>query len=173
MSLYVDLPELPIRLGASGAWRHGDTPLHPRVAKLFARSLEPQADGGYAIVLGHARQTVEVQDVAWFVSRLQLQPAADDPTRLAAATLHLSDGSSEPLRPDQLMQSCERVLYCRIERHGYVLPARFAPQQYHQLMLFAEAVPDAAAPDGVAARLRVGEATAVVGAFTRAPHPIR
>lgn len=130
------LPEQPIRLNSRNEWLHGDDPIGPRVANLFARHIEVQEDGSYAVRLGAQRQAIDVADAPIVVLRLQCQPTGEAPG--ARWLLHLSDGHSEALDPSTLMQSADNVLYCRVRRGEFWLPCRFAPQQYHTLALSAE-----------------------------------
>jgi hypothetical protein len=136
MPQYFELPNLPIRITARGDWLHGDEPLHPRVAVLFAKNVVPRLNGTYDVVLGHAKQTLQVQDTAYFVRSIAPQRSARG-DGLACVTLWLSDGTTEKLQPETLMQSPQQVLYCRLVRHGLWVPCRFLPQQYHSLMLHA------------------------------------
>jgi hypothetical protein len=133
----VDLLELddrPIRLSARGEWLQGDQPLHPRVAQLFARSIAVEA-GRYVLRLRDWTSPIEVEDTAYFVrsSSLDAEPAGG----VAGIRLLLSDGAEERLDPRTLMQSADNVLYCRIRRGGQLLPCRFSPGQYHELVLAA------------------------------------
>jgi hypothetical protein len=66
---------------------------------------------------------VEVEDAPVVVRGAEL---LDD----GGVTLHLSDGSREPLDGGGLEQSAEHVLYCRLQR-GW--PARFSRAAYYQL----------------------------------------
>lgn len=141
MAQLLIMPDLPIRVRARGAWLHGDEPLHPRVATLFAQHVVPSVDGQYEVRLGFARQTLEVEDTAFFV-RASHETVVDG--ALVAVRLSLSDGVDELLDPTTLMQSADHVLYCRIRRHGLRVPCRFTPAQYHTLAMFAELVDERA-----------------------------
>jgi hypothetical protein len=147
MAKWFLLQDLPIRVNGQGAWLHGDEPLHPRVADLFARNVHPTAEGTYEVVLGYARQPVVVVDTPFHVKRLQVEE--DGQGGLTAVTLGLSDGQEERLDPATLMQSDANVLYCGIVRDGLRVPCRFAPGQYHTLAWHAEL-------DGEQAYLRIG-----------------
>jgi hypothetical protein len=151
MPQYFELPDLPIRITARGEWLHGGEPLHPRVAILFSKNVVPRLGGTYDIVLGHAKQSLQVDDTAYFVRSVSPQLRAAD-GGLASVTVALSDGTTEQLRPETLMQSAQQVLYCRLVRHGLWVPCRFMPQQYHSLMLHAcVRGPEAAVPTSAAA----------------------
>ncbi len=136
MARLLELEELPIRVTSRGEWLHGDRPLHPRVRELFQKNVVPRADGSYLVKLGPAEQVLEVDDTAYFVTRLTTALGADG--RLAAVRLWISDGACEALDGATLMQSPDNVLYCRLRRHGLSVPCRFTPAQYHELALHAE-----------------------------------
>ena len=159
MAQLVEIEHWPIRLTARGEWLHGNEPLHPRVATLFAHSLVPELDGGYRIQLGYARQPVEVEDTAYHVRSVDLRRAGP---ALQTVMLHLSDGAVEPLDAASLMQSAQHVLYCRIERHGMAVPVRFTPQQYHMLGMDME-------PMRVGFGLRLGGQMWPLGPYVRRP----
>ena len=136
MAKLLILPDLPICVTARGEWLHGDTPLHPRVAKLFARHVVPLADGGYEVRLGPmTHQRLEVADTAFFVLSITQHVEAG---RLTGVTLTLSDAATEALDPTTLRQSAANVLYCDVQRHGMRVPCRFTAAQYHALALHAE-----------------------------------
>lgn len=139
MAQILELEELPIRLTARGAFLHGDVPLHPRVAALFARNIVPEPDGNFRIQLGYARHALLVEDTAFSVLSLTVD---GQPGALRSVVLHLSDGAKEPLAPETLMQSDDNVLYCRIRRHGLRVAVRLSAQQYHTLALSMEACDD-------------------------------
>lgn len=136
MAKIVLFDELPIRVDAQGAWLHGDKPLHPRVATLFAKNVVPHADGTYWVELGPSKHVIEPVDTAFHARTVLLEHDAKQGLR--GATLVLSDGLSEPLDFATLMQSADDVFYCRIRRHGWSVPCRLKPADYHALALHAE-----------------------------------
>lgn len=162
MAKWFLLEDLPIRVTARGDWLHGDEPLHPRVADLFARHVLPSPDGTYAIALGMARQPLVVTDTPYRVRRLRL--GLDAAGALQEVRLHLSDGQEEVLDPSTLMQSADNALYCRITRHGLRVPCKLAPGQYHELALHAEV-------EGETARLRLGGKSYGFAPFSPLPLP--
>jgi hypothetical protein len=139
MARILEIEQLPIRLTERGSWLHGETPLHPRVAALFARHLVPEADGRYFIVLGRDRQPVAVADAAYFVETIWVE--ADPEGGIRAIRLTLSDGATETLDPSTLMISGENVLYARVVRHGLSVPCRFPSSLYHRIALHIEEAP--------------------------------
>ena len=112
---------------------HDGAPLHPRVAALFSRSIVPRTDGKYDIVLPNDRETIEVEDTAFFVTGMDMLEEPDG--CLSVVKIHISDGQWEALDAGSLMISDENVLYARITRHGLSVPCRFPPSLYHRLAL--------------------------------------
>lgn len=141
MPRLLEIEELPLRLDRHGQWRHGSEPLHPRVAELFARHVVPRPDGTYVVRLERDEQPVEVELVAYFVRRVELEESG---AALRAVTLHLSDGGLEPLRPETLMLGDDDALYCRLERGGLSVAARFLSTPHHALAAHAEVDGDGA-----------------------------
>ncbi len=136
MARTVEIEHLPVRVTERGRWLHGGTPLHPRVSKLFARSIVPHEDGRYSIVLRGDEEVIEVEDTAFFVESMSLSERDDG--LLDSVLLRISDGREEPLDPRTLMISAGSVLYARVIRHGLSVPCRFPPSLYHRLALHVE-----------------------------------
>ncbi len=136
MAHLLEIETFPIVLNARGEWSHGGKPLHPRVEKLFRESVRVNADGSYRIELGRNQSDIEVADVAFFVTSLEL--ALDERGELERVELTLSDGSREALNPCTLMQSSDNVFYCAIERDSFLVPCRLERAPYHELALFTE-----------------------------------
>ena len=135
MAYLLELPELPIRVNGRGEWLHGDQPLHPRVATLFARHVVPTPEGAYFIQIGAQRQPLEVVDTPYWVRACHVDAPGE---ALRAVKLRISDGAEELLDPTTLMQSEDNVLYCRVQRSHLLVPCRFTPAQYHTLALYME-----------------------------------
>lgn len=131
MAQLLEIEALPIRVTAQGQWLHGNVPLHPRVADLFARHVVPVADGHYKIQLGYAQQAIEVADTAFSIRQLHLEK--DTEQRLCALEVLVSDGQTERLEAPTLLQSTDNILYCLLLRHAMRVPARFTASQYHEL----------------------------------------
>ncbi|MBN1946266.1 MAG: DUF1285 domain-containing protein [Bradymonadales bacterium] len=132
----------PIRLDRHGRWWFQDEPLsHPRIVALFQRSIDRTPAGTFVLAVGRSVYPIAVEDTPLFVTRLSLdQPAG-------RITLHLSDGSEEPLDPASLQYDGGDRLVARIKEGR--LEARFLRAAYHALMSQVEP-----APDGY--RLRLG-----------------
>lgn len=160
MPTILEIEDLPIRITESGRWLHGTVPLHPRVAKLFARSVVPD-DAGYHLEVGRSRGSLEVADTAFFVTSTDLDEAPDGALR--AVRITVSDGRAEPLDGATLMSSTENVFYCRVTRHGFSVPCRFPPSLYHRLALHVEAQGDGYV-------LPVGADRHPIGPYDPAPH---
>lgn len=130
MAKWFQLEDLPIRITARGEWLHGDEPLHPRVADLFARNLVPKATGEFYVQLGMAKQLLEVEDTAFFVRSVQVDASG---AQVREVLLVLSDGTHEALDPATLHQGSDHVLYCGIIRRDVPVRVRFAPGQANSL----------------------------------------
>jgi hypothetical protein len=114
-----------IRLDREGHfWHRGVLIEHAGVAAAFHRWLGRDERGRYVLRTDRDWCVVEVEDAPIVVRSVDLEPDG------GAVTLHLSDGTLEPLRPGGLEQSAENVLYCQLER-GW--PARFSRTAYYQL----------------------------------------
>lgn len=136
----LEIEHLPIRLTERGQWLHGSTPMHPRVAALFARSILPHPDGRYSVVVGKDEELIDVEDAAFFVESMTLVDREQG--GLLSVDLRLSDGREQALDPSGLMVSEKNVLYVRILRHGLLVPCRFPPSLYHRLALYVEEDPN-------------------------------
>lgn len=163
MARLLEVETLPISVTRHDEWLHGGTPLHPRVAELFMRSVVPRADGTYILKIGFDEQPLQVEVAAFFVRRVELDEVAGE---LRAAFLHVSDGAHEPLRPETLEQGDDHALYCRLERHGLLVPARFLATPYNALATHVE-------PLGSGFALRLGGRGWPVAAFDAAPRVVR
>ncbi len=135
MARLLEIETLPLRVTRHAEWLHGDAPLHPRVAELFARHVVPRPDGTYLVKIGFEEQPLEVDGAAFFVRRVELD---ERDGALVAAAVCLSDGAIETLACESLMQADDNGLYCRVERHGRGVPARFLSTPYNALMAHAD-----------------------------------
>jgi hypothetical protein len=162
MARLLEVETLPIAVTRHGEWLHGGTPLHPRVAELFMRSVVPRTDGSYILKIGFDEQPLQVEVAAFFVRLIELDEHAGE---ARAAFVHLSDGAREPLRPETLEQGDDNALYCRVERHGLLVPARFLATPYNALADHVE-------PDGGGFCLRLGGRRWPIAAFERGARPV-
>ena len=136
MAQLLIIDDLPIRIGTDGQWLHGNDPVHPKVAILFAKSVYPREDGSYELRVAHQKAPVLVADCAFFVRSIEL--IRDERNALMVIDMCLSDGKRERLDPATLMMSEENVLYCQIHRHGFSVPCRFLQRHYYELVEVAE-----------------------------------
>jgi len=122
-----------IRFAKDGRWYADDEPItHARLALLFSRHLRRKADGGFEIWIDERYHAdVVVDDTAFVVVDVDVEPSG-------TVTLHLNDGSTEPLDPRSLEIGADDVLYCRVKAVGE--RARFLRTAY--LYLAAHIEPD-------------------------------
>ena len=120
-------------LHRDGRWSHeGEPVLHARMRAVFDRGVRylPQ-EGVYVVQLGRFRGQIEIEEAAFFVRVF-------DP---ADATLHLSDGTREPLDPASLRKSSyDDGLLCTVKRElvSAGLPARFTVASQSDLLAAVE-----------------------------------
>lgn len=119
---YVDLEV--IVLTREGIWlADGEEISHEPTRRLFARSVVRRADGWY-LVIGRETKKIEVEDTAFFVQRLDGDPAR-------GFTVLLSDQTEERLDPSTLVYRPGRLV-CRI--HDGRDEAKFLSAPYHDLL---------------------------------------
>ena len=96
-----------IRLSKNGVWfADGDEITHEPTRKLFARSLKRDTDG-YRLYIGRETKLIEVEDTAYFVTRV-------DPLPNGNTELWLNDETREVLSASTLAYETGR-LTCRIK----------------------------------------------------------
>ena len=116
---------------------------HERTLEMLHKSLFLE-NSVYAIVIGHERKVVDVEDVGLFVTALKGSAEL-------GFLLQLSDKSEEPLELAKLRyEHAGRLMIEVLERRGQRL-ARFLRAPYHELLALAEWDPDPQVH-----RLRVG-----------------
>lgn len=119
---YVDIET--IRITRNGVWlADGGEITHQPTIRLFARSIR-RDDQSYFLQIGHEYKRIEVEDTAFFVSRIQ--GAASE-----GYELHLSDATREKLNPATLTYRPGR-LTCRIK--GGEEEAKFLNPAYVNLL---------------------------------------
>lgn len=101
-----------ISLSARGEWfHHGEPVLHPRVIRLFHRSIRRDDEGRYYLynLLGTLEEHVyfTVEDTAFFVERLDF----DESTK--SFTIRLNNEDKEALDVKTLREDERGVMYCR------------------------------------------------------------
>ena len=138
-----------ITFGRDGRWYCDGEPItNAAICRLYARSMTIDPDGTARLRLGEDRATVRIEDTPWVVVGVDGDPAR-------GFTVHLNDGSDEPLDVTSLRAGANHVLYCRV-KGGHA--ARFLRPAYYALMQHVEA-------DGGGGVLRAG------GASVRLPRP--
>jgi hypothetical protein len=157
------LPHEAIRVNTRNEWLHGEDLINANVSALFARHIEVQTDGTYAVKMGDACQRIEVDDTPFWVTLAV--PHLDANEKIASIMLKVSDGQHEMLDPTTLMQSADNVLYCRIKRGPFKVPCRFAPHQYHELALHAQ-------NDGDGYYFNLGGTRYAIAPYDRRPKPM-
>jgi len=126
--------ESGLSIDLEGRLLHRGEPItHARTLEVLWRSLERQPDGRYLVRVGPESGYVRIEDAPYAVRGL------------AGDVLFLSDGSTEPLRPETLAVDREGVLHC-VVKGGH--RARFA--RAAQVALGLELVEEPAAPGGFA-----------------------
>jgi uncharacterized protein len=123
-----------LSIDLDGRMLHRGEPItHARTLQVLWRSLERQADGRYLVRVGRESAFIRIEDAPYLVRGL------------AGDTLALSDGSTEPLRPETLTVDREGILHCTV-KGGH--RARFSRSA--QVALGLELVEEPGAPGGFA-----------------------
>lgn len=113
-----------IRLSKNGVWLSDGIEIdHEQTVKMFAKSLRRDAEG-YYLQIGRETKRIEVEDTAYFVTRIEGTPQA-------GIELWLSDESREFLDPTTLEYRPGR-LTCRIK--GGTETAKFLHAAYFDLL---------------------------------------
>lgn len=96
-----------IVLTKNGVWlADGSEITHEPTRKLFARSLK-RNESGYYLHIGRETKSIEVEDTAYFITRIEGAPST-------GIELWLSDETREPLHPETLHYQPGR-LTCKIK----------------------------------------------------------
>lgn len=113
-----------IRLTKNGVWLSDAVEIdHEQTVKIFAKSLRKD-EGGYYLQIGRETKRIEVEDTAYFVTRI-------DGTPRTGIELWLSDESRERLDPASLTYRPGR-LACQIK--GGLEEAKFLHAPYFELL---------------------------------------
>ena len=121
-----------IRFGRDGRWYADGEPItNPRIADLFSRHVQRDADGGYRLRIADEQAAIEVEDTPYVV----IAAGAD----ATAPWVELNDRSREPLDPTSLTVGGDEVLYCRVKAGQE--SARFLRPAYYQLAPLFEVAP--------------------------------
>jgi uncharacterized protein len=118
-----------IFIDKEGRWFYqGSEMVRRDIVLLFYRHLHRDAQGRYLIRLAEEESYLEVEDTAFVISRIDLQP---DGECEACFHIWLNDDSREVLNLDTLFVGKRNVLYCSVKEGEF--PARFQRQAYYQL----------------------------------------
>ncbi len=113
-----------IRITRHGVWlADGDEITHEPTRRLFARSLKKDEEG-YFLQIGREEKAIEVEDTAYFVTRIFGNPNE-------GYTLQISDETTERLIPTTLRHQPER-LTCQIKNGQET--AKFLRNPYLELL---------------------------------------
>ncbi|MBP1741665.1 MAG: hypothetical protein H6Q48_3958 [Deltaproteobacteria bacterium] len=131
--MFVEKDEKPevnsIFIDNEGRWFYQGLEMVRRdIVLLFYRHLHLDGQGQYLIRLGGEERYLGVEDTAFVVSRIDLEPHGDGG---AIFRIWLNDDSQEVLNLDTLFVGKGNVLYCRVKEGRF--PARFRRQAYYQL----------------------------------------
>lgn len=98
-----------IRLDRRLRWWHDDELIeHPKIIEAFNRGLVPADDGKFKLLFGWDWCFVQVEDAAYAVTSVDLQPGG--------WLLRLSDRTSEALGPETLRLDEDGVLCCTVKQ---------------------------------------------------------
>jgi hypothetical protein len=114
-----------IRLDAQLRWWHDDEPIeHPKIIELFNASLVLDETGRYQLQVGKDWCYVQVEDAAYEVRTVDVNPDG-------RVSVRLSDRTAEALEPSTLTLAPDGVLACRVKQGR--AKARFSRDAQYQL----------------------------------------
>jgi hypothetical protein len=126
------------RIDREGVWHHeGVEVTHPGVLRNLYGNLRADGETHY-LQVGPRRVPVQIDDAPFVVVRAETEP---DPETV---TLHLGDGSQEPLDPGTLVLDRRGVPYCRVKDGQF--RARFSVSAWLQLAGRVEGDPGSGEP---------------------------
>lgn len=124
--LYIDR-EI-VLLTKEGEWLSDGAEIsHEGTRRMFSRNLKKDKEGWY-IQVKHETKRIQVEDTAYFVTRIRGNPAL-------GFTLDLSDETNEPLLPETLHYQPNR-LTCRVKKSQF--EAKFLHAAYFDLLQFLQ-----------------------------------
>ena len=129
------IPPCLIFIDKEGRWYHkGAEMIHREFIHLFYQNMTLDSEGRYVIQWDGARCYVDVEDTAFVVTRVSLEPGSTSQSN--RFLINLSDSTQETLAPDTLWVGKDHVLYCRVKSNAF--PARFNRAAYYQLTEYIE-----------------------------------
>ncbi len=126
------------RIDREGVWHHEDVEVtHPGVLRNLYANLRADGEAHY-LQMGPRRIAVQVDDAPLVVVRAETASSA------AVVTVHLGDGSQEPLDAGTLVLNQRGVPYCRVKAGQF--RARFSISAWLQLAGRIEDDPSSGGP---------------------------
>lgn len=114
-----------IRLDARMRWWHDDEPIeHPKIIELFNASLVLDESGRYQLQIGKDWCYVQVEDAAYEVRTVDVNPDG-------RVSVRLSDRTAEALDPSTLALDADGIFTCRVKQGR--AKARFSRDAQYQL----------------------------------------
>jgi hypothetical protein len=114
-----------IRLDARLRWWHDEEPIeHPKIIEVFNASLVLDEEGRYQLQIGKDWCYVQVEDAAYEVRTVDVNPDG-------RVSVRLSDRTAEALELSSLSLAPDGVLCCRVK--GGRAKARFSRDAQYQL----------------------------------------
>ena len=108
-----------------GNWYTDDERIdNQRIALLFSRSIQRNADGSFFLQVGDERASITVEDTAYVV--ITVEENAD-----GGLVVVTNDGEREGLDLTTLAVGADNVLYCRVKAGAF--RARFLRSAYYHL----------------------------------------
>lgn len=127
------MPPCFIFIDREGRWFHkGAEMIHRDIIRFFYDHMELEESGGYVIMWGEERCSLDVEDTAFVVQRVGFME--DEGAQVFQ--LFLSDDTRELLLPETLFVGDEDVLYCKVKQGKF--PARFHRPAYYQIAEFVQ-----------------------------------
>jgi hypothetical protein len=121
-----------IRFARDGKWyADGELIDNPKIARLFATSVERADNGGYRLRIGDETAPIVVEDTPYVVTSVDVD---------GEIVVTLNDGSSEVVAADAVVIGARGVFYCDVK--GGREKARLLRPAHYQLAAHIE--PDAA-----------------------------
>ncbi len=118
-----------IRLDADGNWFQGEYPiLHERTSSYLHKHIERDEDGNYFLTGEEKPVYIEVEDVPYWICKLE--------RTIAGYLITLTDESIELLDPESLWVGEKEGLYCLVKGGG--VPAKFQRNTFHELAKYME-----------------------------------
>jgi len=118
-----------IRLDAEGNWYQGEYPiLHDRTCSYLHKHIERDEDGNYFLTGEEKPVYIEVEDVPYWIAKIE--------RTIAGYLITLTDEAIELLDPETLWVGEKEGLYCLVK--GGTAPAKFQRNPFHELAKYME-----------------------------------